>query len=102
MPGMGELLIILLIVLLIFGAGKLPAIGDALGRSIKNFKRGASTDSEIEVPKKPEVAAGTKRSELKSGHLEEDDAGDDEAELVAHQKRRAAASVAGEGASGDK
>jgi len=38
MPGPGELLIILLIVLLIFGAGKLPAIGDALGRSIKNFQ----------------------------------------------------------------
>ena len=42
MPGVPELLVILLIVLLIFGAGKLPAIGDALGRSIKNFKRSAS------------------------------------------------------------
>ena len=52
MPGMGELMIILLIVLLIFGAGKLPAIGDALGRSIKNFKRGASAEGEIEVSKK--------------------------------------------------
>ena len=49
MPGMGELLIILLIVLLIFGAGKLPAIGDALGRSIKNFKRTATGNDEIEV-----------------------------------------------------
>ena len=39
MPGMGELVIILLIVLVVFGANKLPAIGDALGRSIKNFKR---------------------------------------------------------------
>ncbi len=49
MPGMGELLIILLIVLLIFGAGKLPAIGDALGRSIKNFKRSAIQDGDIEI-----------------------------------------------------
>lgn len=94
MPGMGELLIILLIVLLIFGAGKLPAIGDALGRSIKNFKRGASGDSEIEVSKKPEVAAGARRSELRGG---DEEAGEDEAEVVAaHQKKRTAARAAGE------
>ncbi|MCX5743815.1 MAG: twin-arginine translocase TatA/TatE family subunit, partial [Proteobacteria bacterium] len=39
MPGMGELVIILLIVLVLFGANKLPGIGDALGRSIRNFKK---------------------------------------------------------------
>jgi len=55
--GFGELLIILVIVLLVFGAGKLPQIGDALGRSIKNFKRAASGDNEIEVSKKKEIAA---------------------------------------------
>ena len=38
--GATELIIILVIVLIIFGAGKLPQIGDALGRSIKNFKKG--------------------------------------------------------------
>ena len=41
--GVPELLIILVIVLLIFGAGKLPQIGDALGKSIRNFKKSAST-----------------------------------------------------------
>lgn len=46
MPGMGEWLIILMIVLLVFGAGKLPSIGDALGRSIRNFKRAAADDSD--------------------------------------------------------
>jgi sec-independent protein translocase protein TatA len=66
MPGMGELLIILVIVLLIFGAGKLPAIGDALGRSIKNFKRSAQGDDEIEVNKKDELAAGG-RGQIGSG-----------------------------------
>ncbi|HTE51094.1 MAG TPA: twin-arginine translocase TatA/TatE family subunit [Kofleriaceae bacterium] len=95
MPGMGELLIILLIVLLIFGAGKLPAIGDALGRSIKNFKRGANGDGEIEVSKTREVAQA-RRSELKGVGVDVHDEADDEAELVA-QKRRAAAR-AGEGA----
>jgi sec-independent protein translocase protein TatA len=94
MPGMGELLIILLIVLLIFGAGKLPAIGDALGRSIKNFKRGASGDGEIEVSKKQEVDAGTRRSELRSGD-------DDEAEVVAAQQKKSAARASGE-AAGEK
>jgi sec-independent protein translocase protein TatA len=55
--GFGELIILLIIVLLVFGAGKLPQIGDALGRSIKNFKRASNGEDEIEVsPKKPEIA----------------------------------------------
>jgi sec-independent protein translocase protein TatA len=86
MPGMGELLIILLIVLLIFGAGKLPAIGDALGRSIKNFKRSATGDNEIEVGKTREVSTGARRSELKGGETS-----DDEAEVVAAKKSKVAA-----------
>jgi sec-independent protein translocase protein TatA len=55
MPGLGfgELILILLIVLIVFGAGKLPQIGDALGRSIKNFKRASQGMDEIDVtPKK--------------------------------------------------
>ena len=46
MPGMGELVIILLIVLVVFGANKLPGIGDALGRSIKNFKRASKPEDD--------------------------------------------------------
>lgn len=37
--GMWELLVILLIVLVIFGAGKLPQLGEGLGKAIRNFKR---------------------------------------------------------------
>ena len=58
MPGLGfgELILILLIVLIVFGAGKLPQIGDALGRSIKNFKRASQGHDEIDVtPKKGEL-----------------------------------------------
>jgi sec-independent protein translocase protein TatA len=55
---MGELLVILVIVLLIFGAGKLPQIGDAFGRAIKNFRSSASGDAQIEVNKKKEIVAG--------------------------------------------
>ena len=49
MPGMGELLIILVIVLLVFGANKLPQLGDGIGKAIKNFKRGLNHDDEIDV-----------------------------------------------------
>lgn len=38
--GMGELVVILLIVVLIFGGKKLPQLGSSLGESIKNFKKG--------------------------------------------------------------
>ncbi len=41
--GMPELLVILVIVLIIFGAGKLPEIGSGLGKGIRNFKK-ATTD----------------------------------------------------------
>ena len=37
--GMPELLIILVIIVIIFGVGKLPEIGSALGKGIKNFKK---------------------------------------------------------------
>jgi sec-independent protein translocase protein TatA len=45
-------------VLLVFGAGKLPQIGDALGKSIKNFKRAAGGKDEIEVTPKKEISEG--------------------------------------------
>ncbi len=55
--GVGELLVILVIVLLIFGAGKLPQVGDALGRAIKNFRSSATTnENQIEVSPKKELA----------------------------------------------
>ena len=47
--GMPELIIILVIVLVVFGAGKLPEIGSALGKSIKNFKRASDGKDEIEI-----------------------------------------------------
>lgn len=49
MPGMGELLIILVIVLLVFGANKLPQLGEGIGKAIKNFKRGVNHDDDIDV-----------------------------------------------------
>jgi sec-independent protein translocase protein TatA len=43
---MGELLIIFLVVLVLFGGTKLPQLGSSLGQAIRNFKRGFGGDAE--------------------------------------------------------
>ena len=50
--GMPELIIIMVIVLLIFGAGKLPEIGGAIGKGIKGFKKSMKEPDEIDVTPK--------------------------------------------------
>lgn len=52
--GVWELLIILVIVLVIFGAKKLPEIGGGIGQAISNFKRASSEPEEIDVTPKSE------------------------------------------------
>ena len=52
--GMPEMIIVLVIVMVVFGAGKLPEIGGALGKSIKNFKRASEGKDEIEINPKTE------------------------------------------------
>ncbi len=47
--GMPELLVILVIILIIFGAGKLPEIGGAIGKGIKNFKKANREPEDIDV-----------------------------------------------------
>ncbi len=42
--GMQELVVILLIVVIIFGASRLPQLGEGLGKAIKGFKKGLSGD----------------------------------------------------------
>jgi len=44
--GMTELLVILVIVLIIFGAGKLPEIGSGLGRGMRNFRKAVSGEAD--------------------------------------------------------
>ncbi|MFM2151667.1 MAG: twin-arginine translocase TatA/TatE family subunit [Pseudomonadota bacterium] len=55
-----ELLVILVIVVLIFGAGKLPQLGDALGRGIRNFKKATNGD---EAQAKADEAKGEKKAD---------------------------------------
>jgi len=58
--GMPELLIILVIILIIFGAGRLPEIGRGLGKGIKNFKESTAQRPE-EIP--PETGDNKKQTE---------------------------------------
>ncbi len=66
--GMTELIIILVIILVIFGANKLPEIGAGMGKAIKNFKKATTEPEEIDVTpedKKQEKEAQNKKEEEK-------------------------------------
>jgi sec-independent protein translocase protein TatA len=67
--GIPELLIILVVVFLIFGAGKLPQIGSGLGKALRNFKNSVSGKDEIDVTpqnsqNEDEIAAKPKRRQI--------------------------------------
>ena len=85
MPGMGELIVILLIVLVVFGANKLPGIGDALGRSIKNFKKASAGDDE---PAVKQVSGGAAQKQIESAQGGDDD--DEWEEVVVRRKKKKA------------
>ena len=65
-PGPWELIIILVIVLIIFGAGKLPEIGSGLGKGIRNFRKSANTKDEIDVTPPPSNETASTAEEKKS------------------------------------
>lgn len=68
--GMQELIIILIIVLVLFGATRLPQIGEGIGKAIRNFKKATSEPDEIDVtPKKP-LPTEKKEEEKKEGASE--------------------------------
>jgi len=52
--GMPELIIILVIIVIIFGAGKLPEIGSGLGKGIKNFKKATRDEEKEQLEEKKE------------------------------------------------
>jgi sec-independent protein translocase protein TatA len=71
MPNIGfpELIVILLILVLVFGASRLPALGEGMGKAIRSFKRGFAHNEDIEISKaepkreaeKPVVTPAPKR-----------------------------------------
>ena len=65
--GTGEIILIVLVVMVVFGASKLPQLGDGLGRAIGNFKRAVSGAKEIETSvKKPEMAGSAQPEKQES------------------------------------
>jgi sec-independent protein translocase protein TatA len=60
--GMGELVVVLVIVLVIFGAGRLPEVMGSLGKGVQAFKKGLKEPPEIDVtPENAEPPAKGKR-----------------------------------------
>ncbi|MDA8239540.1 MAG: twin-arginine translocase TatA/TatE family subunit [Nitrospiraceae bacterium] len=54
--GMPELIVVLVIVLVLFGANRLPEIGKGIGSAIRNFKKATSEPDEIDVTPKKKVS----------------------------------------------
>ena len=67
--GFPELMIILVIIMIIFGAGKLPEIGSAFGRSIKNFK---TSTKEAEEEEETAQVEESQQGAIEEGKAEED------------------------------
>ncbi len=75
--GFPELMIILVIIMIIFGAGKLPEIGSAFGNSIKNFKKSMKEAEEIQEAtnlESTETSEGSDGSEPSEGETTEEPA----------------------------
>ena len=69
--GFPELMIILVIIMIIFGAGKLPEIGSAFGNSIKNFKKSMKEAEEIQEEASLESSATTEEATLEEPSADE-------------------------------
>jgi sec-independent protein translocase protein TatA len=66
--GWMELLLILIIVLIIFGAGKIPQLGEGLGKAIKGFKKSVNEPDAIDVTPPPaDQPAAAQPSQLTQG-----------------------------------
>ena len=63
--GLPELIIILVIMLVIFGAGKLPEIGAGLGKGIKGFKKAINNEDEVDITPPKEEVTGDKKPDTK-------------------------------------
>ena len=61
--GMTELLVILAIVILLFGAKKLPELASGVGKAIKNFKKASSEPDEIDITPKKTVSEEKDKTE---------------------------------------
>ncbi len=64
--GPWEIALILVIILIVFGVGKLPQVGNAIGKGIRSFKKGQAGEDEEEEEKKTAAASPKKTTKKKS------------------------------------
>ena len=64
--GMPELLVVLAIFVLLFGAKRLPDLADGMGKAIRNFKKGLSTADEDVTPPQNQVAEQSSAQNLEN------------------------------------
>lgn len=57
-----EILMILVVILILFGVGKLPEVGSGLGKGIRNFKKGIRGDSDPEEEKEKKDSSSDKNA----------------------------------------
>ena len=76
-----ELIIILVIIFIIFGAGKLPQLFDAVGKGVNKLRKKAQSDPDlIEEQKKDSKKTATKKKDVVEDEEEDDDDDDEEEE----------------------
>ena len=68
--GMQELIVILIIVVILFGATRLPEIGKGIGQAIRNFKKATSEPDEIDVTPKKNTIQDKKKEETEKKESE--------------------------------
>jgi len=71
--GMPEIIIILIIVLIIFGAGKLPSIGGGIGQAIRNFKDATKGQPEEDTSARKIESESAKKVQEKTSNTSEED-----------------------------
>ncbi len=65
--GTGEIILILVIILIVFGVGKLPQVGGALGKGMRSFQKGRrGEDVEEEEEEEPEPKKSARKKNTKS------------------------------------
>ena len=68
--GWPEIVIIVVVILIVFGVGKLPQVGGAIGKGIRAFRKGQSGEYDEEEPAQPERKAIKKTSTGRTKHVE--------------------------------
>jgi sec-independent protein translocase protein TatA len=56
--GIGELIVVLVVIVLVFGASRIPQLGDALGKGVRNFRKHTQDDAIDVTPRRDALPRG--------------------------------------------